>query len=413
MNYPLYIARKLRLSTGGRRQAPAVTVAIIAVALSVAVMLTSVSIVLGFKQQIRDKVVGFNSHISIYPSVTTMDEESVLTLTPSLKEELNNLPFVKDFTLQAAIPAILKTPTDFKGIYIKGLSGSNEIEFLKRNLEDGYVTDYKNENDKDKIVISRQAANQLGLKIGDKIDTYFITDDVRVRRLEITGIYNSHFDQYDQILAFGSLPLIQQLGLLDNDQGTYILVTTDNFDKIEEYTLLLQHHLNEALADGRLARLYHTDNVLNQSVGYFSWLALLDTNVIVVLILMIIVASITLISGMLIIIIEKKRFIGMIKVLGMPTSKVRKIFVYLAMRIAFRGMFIGNVLMISLLYLQYKTHFIPLDADSYYIDFVPVDLSVTSVLLLNLGVMLVIYLVLILPSRFVARISPSETLRYE
>ena len=339
MNYPLYIARKLRLSTGGRRQAPAVTVAIIAVALSVAVMLTSVSIVLGFKQQIRDKVVGFNSHISIYPSVTTMDEESVLTLTPSLKEELNNLPFVKDFTLQAAIPAILKTPTDFKGIYIKGLSGSNEIEFLKRNLEDGYVTDYKNENDKDKIVISRQAANQLGLKIGDKIDTYFITDDVRVRRLEITGIYNSHFDQYDQILAFGSLPLIQQLGLLDKDQGTYLLVTTDNFDKIEEYTLLLQHHLNEALADGRLARLYHTDNVLNQSVGYFSWLALLDTNVIVVLILMIIVASITLISGMLIIIIEKKRFIGMLKVLGMPTSKVRKIFVYLAMRIAFRGMF--------------------------------------------------------------------------
>ena len=315
--------------------------------------------------------------------------------------------------MQAAIPAILKTPTDFKGIYIKGLSGSNEIEFLKRNLEDGYVTDYKNENDKDKIVISRQAANQLGLKIGDKIDTYFITDDVRVRRLEITGIYNSHFDQYDQILAFGSLPLIQQLGLLDKDQGTYLLVTTDNFDKIEEYTLLLQHHLNEALADGRLARLYHTDNVLNQSVGYFSWLALLDTNVIVVLILMIIVASITLISGMLIIIIEKKRFIGMLKVLGMPTSKVRKIFVYLAMRIAFRGMFIGNVLMISLLYLQYKTHFIPLDADSYYIDFVPVDLSVTSVLLLNLGVMLVIYLVLILPSRFVARISPSETLRYE
>lgn len=413
MNYPLYIARRLSLSSGGKRQAPAVTVAIIAVALSIAVMIASISIVLGFKQEIRDKVVGFNSHISIFPSLTEMDQDNLITLTPSLKEELNSVPFIVDYNLQAAIPAILKTSSDFKGVYLKGLSGVTETEFIRKNLEEGSVPDYSLPESKEKIVISANAARQLGLKSGDKIDTYFITDDVRVRRLEITGVYNSHFDQYDEVFVFGALPLIQQLGQLDENQGTYLLVQTDDFDKIQDYTLLLQNHLNEALSDGRLPRLYHLDNVLNQSVGYFSWLSLLDTNVVVVIILMMIVGCITLISGMLIIILEKKSFIGMMKALGAPTQKVRSIFVFIALKIAIYGLLIGNILILTVLYLQMRYHFMPLDADSYYIDFVPVQISWFSILLLNLGVIIVTYLVLILPSRFVSKISPAESMRAE
>ncbi|MDE5882945.1 MAG: ABC transporter permease [Muribaculaceae bacterium] len=413
MNYPLYIARRLSLSSGGKRQAPAVTVAIIAVALSIAVMIASISIVLGFKQEIRDKVVGFNSHISIFPSLTEMDQDNLITLTPSLKEELNSVPFIVDYNLQAAIPAILKTSSDFKGVYLKGLSGITETEFIRKNLEEGSVPDYSLPESKEKIVISANAARQLGLKSGDKIDTYFITDDVRVRRLEITGVYNSHFDQYDEVFVFGALPLIQQLGQLDENQGTYLLVQTDDFDKIQDYTLLLQNHLNEALSDGRLPRLYHLDNVLNQSVGYFSWLSLLDTNVVVVIILMMIVGCITLISGMLIIILEKKSFIGMMKALGAPTQKVRSIFVFIALKIAIYGLLIGNILILTVLYLQMRYHFMPLDADSYYIDFVPVQISWFSILLLNLGVIIVTYLVLILPSRFVSKISPAESMRAE
>lgn len=413
MNYPLYIARRLSLSSGGKRQAPAVTVAIIAVSLSIAVMIASISIVLGFKQEIRDKVVGFNSHISVYPSLTEMDQDNLITLTPSLKKELNSVPFIVDYTLQAAVPAILKTSSDFKGVYLKGLSGKSETDFIKKNLEEGFVPDYSLPDSKEKVVISANAARQLGLKSGDKIDTYFITDDVRVRRLEITGIYNSHFDQYDDVFVFGSLPLIQQLGQLDADQGTYMLVQTDNFEKIHEYTFQLQRHLNEALEDGRLPRLYHLDNVLNQSVGYFSWLSLLDTNVVVVIVLMMIVGCITLISGMLIIILEKKSFIGMMKALGAPTNKVRAIFVYIALRIAIYGLLIGNILILALLFLQQRYHFMPLDADSYYIDYVPVRISWLSILLLNIGVLIVTYLVLILPSRFVSKISPVESMRTE
>ncbi|MDE6795295.1 MAG: FtsX-like permease family protein, partial [Muribaculaceae bacterium] len=379
----------------------------------IAVMIASISIVLGFKQEIRDKVVGFNSHISIFPSLTETDQDNLITLTPSLKEELNSIPFIVDYNLQAAVPAILKTSSDFKGVYLKGLSGVNETEFIRKNLEEGSVPDYSLPESKEKIVISANAARQLGLKSGDKIDTYFITDDVRVRRLEITGIYNSHFDQYDEVFVFGALPLIQQLGQLDENQGTYLLVQTDDFDKIQDYTLLLQHHLNEALSDGRLPRLYHLDNVLNQSIGYFSWLSLLDTNVVVVIILMMIVGCITLISGMLIIILEKKSFIGMMKALGAPTRKVRSIFVFIALKIAIYGLLVGNILILTVLYLQMRYHFMPLDADSYYIDYVPVQISWFSIFLLNLGVIVVTYLVLILPSRFVSKISPAESMRAE
>lgn len=412
-NYPLYIARRLSLSAGGKRNAPAVSVAVAAVALSVAVMLLSISIVLGFKQEIRDKVIGFNSHLSLYATPTTQDEDNILTLIPSLEEELNSLPFITGYSLQAAIPAILKTNSDFKGVYLKGISGEDAKKFIEKNLDEGKIVDFHDPDNKLKIVISRIAATQLGLGVGDKIDTYFISDDVRVRRLEIIGIYNSHFEQYDDVIVFGSLSLVQHLGGIGENQGTSLQLSTDNFDNIQDYTIRVQNHLNKALADGRIFRFYRVDNAYNQGINFFSWLSLLDTNVAVVLVLMMIVGCVTLVSGMLIIIIEKKRFIGIMKAMGAPTSKIRSIFIWLAIRIALWGMLVGNTLAIAFLYLQREAHLVPLDAESYYIDFVPVIISWHSILLLNAGVLIVTYLVLILPSRFVAGISPASTIKAE
>lgn len=413
MNYPLHIANRLSLAAGGKRKAPAVTVAIVAVALSIAVMLASVAIVLGFKQEIRNKVVGFNGHITLYVSPTSPDDDNLVTMIPTLKSVLDEIPFITDYSIQAAIPAILKTNSDFKGVYLKGLSGKLTESFIGSNLTEGKIVDFSDPENKNKVVISNTAARQLNLKCGDKIDTYFISNDVRVRRLEIVGIYNSHFDQYDDVMIYGSLPLVQQLGNIQENQGTYVQIMTDDFDNIADSSIRLQQILNEKVADGTLFRLYRIDNVLNQGMGFFNWLQLLDTNVIVVLVLMIIVGGITLVSGMLILIIDKKRFIGLMKAMGAPTGKVRKIFVYLAIRIALWGMLAGNVVMLSLIYVQERTHFIPLDAESYYIDFVPISISWGAIAALNAGVIAVMYFVLILPSRFVAGISPAETMRYE
>ena len=410
MNYTLYLARKLSLGNGGSRMSPAVTVAIIAIALSVAVMIASIAIVLGFKKEIRDKVVGFNGHISLYRLPVSQEDDNLITLDSFLENIFNDMPFIKDYQVQASIPAILKTSDDFKGVYLKGLSGASGFDYLKKNLEEGEVPHYESEDDYNKILISRIAAKQLKLNVGDKIDTYFITDEVRVRRLEIVGIFNSHFDQYDDVIIFGAMPLVAKLGELPENTGTYLVINTDNFDKIPDYTYQLQHRLNQAVGYGETEAFYRTDNVLSQGRGFFSWLSLLDTNVVVIIILMLVVGCVTLISGMLIIILERKKFIGLMRALGAPTDQIRNVFIFMAVRIAFIGMAIGDFVIVILLYFQSRHHFLPLDADSYYIDFVPVHLPGWIIIALNAGVLLITYLVLVLPSRFVGKISPSETL---
>ncbi|MBD5189959.1 MAG: ABC transporter permease [Bacteroidales bacterium] len=415
MNYPLFLARRLSLSSGGHKSSPAIKVAITAVALSIAVMLAAISIVLGFKREIREKVVGFNSHITLYSVAQSEGDDNLVSLTPSLVKLLDEEDYITDYSLEASIPAILKTPDNFKGVYLRSLSGKQINDFLTKNLEEGDLPDSRQPADSTslQVVISRIAARQLNLKPGDKIDTYFISDDVRVRKLEITGIFNSHFDSYDDIYLYGSLGLIQELGGIGNHQGTTIQVQTNDFNNLEENTLRLQNRLMEALADGTVYKFYRADNALQQGAGYFRWLSLLDTNVIVILVLMTFVACITLISGMLIIILDKKRFIGLIRSLGARRSKVRSVFIYMALKVAITGMIIGNGLMLLLLYFQNRFHLIPLNPEAYYIDFVPVEFNWPLFGILNLGVAFIIYLSLILPSWFASGISPAETMRYE
>lgn len=414
MNYPLFIARRLSLASGGHRSSPAVVVATTAVALSVAVMIAAIAIVTGFKQEISDKVVGFNSHlnVTISPNDASTDG-NILLLSSSLKQILDNQPYIVDYNLQSSIPAILKTPEDFKGVYMKNIPLDLTRDFLQSNLEEGNIPDFSNTNTQIDILLSRHAANSLNLKVGDSVDSYFLSDDIRVRKLKIAGIFNSHFDNYDNIYIYGSLPLIQKLANIKANEGTSILITTDNLEKIDEYAAMLDKALVQAKQDGFIYKSYQIETARTRGAGYFQWLGLLDLNVIVVLTLMTVVACITLISGMLIVIADKKNFIGVMKSLGCPNVKLRNIFIFLALRITIIGLLIGNIISIGVLAVQKYTHIIPLDADSYYIDFVPVELSWLSIAALNVGVLIIVYIALILPSRFVARIAPAESMRNE
>lgn len=413
MNYALFLARKISLTRKGRGGAPAVKVAVIAVALSVIVMMMAVAIVFGFKREIRNKVIGFNSHISLYVTPESEDDSNLITLTPTLKKILNDKEYVEDYSLEVSIPAILKTSDQFKGVYLKSCNGATINRFIKENLEEGSLQDYTKEGNDEKIVISRIAADKLNLKAGDKIDTYFLSGALRMRRLEVAGIFNSHFDSYDDVFIYGSMPLIQKLAEIGNNEGTSVSVQVDDFARLQEYTQDLSHTLMSALASGMVYKIYRVENTYSQGAGFFSWLALLDTNVIVILVLMTIVACATLISGMLIIILDKKLFIALLRALGTPTKSVRRVFIFLALKIAVIGLLIGNAISLGLLYAQDKWHLLPLDAETYYIDFVPVEINYTAIVLLNAATILLIYLALILPSSFASRISPAEVLKTE
>lgn len=411
MNYALYLGRRLALGSGGRKASPGVKVATAAIALSVAVMIASIAIVLGFKREITDKVLGFTSHIVM--TVSPNEADNIITLTPTLKKLLDSQECIKDYSLQISLPVIFKTPNDFKGVFLKTLDDKATREFLRENLISGRIPDYSNDSTRLEVVLSRMAASQMGLKQDDKVDCYFINDEVKVRRIRVAGIYDSHFDAYDDLMVYGSRSLSEAFSGLKPNQASSILITTKDFNSLDEETINLQNALNAATSEGLIYKQYSLENAHVQGASYFHWLSMLDTNVIVVLTLMMIVGCVTLVSGMLTIILDKKRFIGLVKALGASNGKVRQVFIYLALRVTIVGMLIGNVLIIGILMMQDKWHFFKLDASSYYIDFVPVELDWSAFLILNVGVIIVVYLTLIFPSRIVANISPSETMRGE
>lgn len=416
MRTALFIFRKLRTGTDGKRSTPAVKVATAAVALSVAVMIAAISIVGGFKREITNRIVGFNSHLTMY--VAAGDEEgNTLTLTPTLRTILDSIPYVTSYELQAAIPAVIKTPTDFKGVYFKGAQDADHLKFIGENLEEGHLPSYANNSKSGEnsleVLVSRKAASQLNLKAGDEIDTYFISDKFQTRRLKIAAIYNTRFSDFDDVFIYGDIGLVQELVGLQPNQGSSMRIETDDLDNVEYYAADLRNILFTGLVTGRVSRQYNIETVHARGAHYFQWLSLLDTNVAVILVLMTIVACITLVSGMLIIILDKIRFIGLMKALGAGNKLLRQVFILLAIRIAAIGLVIGNALIIILLYVQDKTRFIPLDPDSYYIDFVPVELNPIAIIGLNIAVLVVIAIVLLVPSAFVAKIAPAKTLHGE
>lgn len=413
MNISIYIAHRVSLSQSGRRKSPAVNVAIAAVALSVAVMLASLAIVAGFKEAIRDKVFGFNSHLTLTLYDNTPEQSNLILLSPTLESILEKEEYITSSSAEISVPAIFKTDSDFKGIYLKGVSGGQATEFLGHNLVSGKMPDFNTGKPEMQVAISSQAASELGLKTGDKINTYFITDEVKVRKMEITGIFNTHLESYDDIYAYTPIDNVREIVNVPADKCTSIHLSTDNYDRIPEYTVQLAQRLNQALADGEIYTPLRVENAFDQGTAFFSWLALLDTNVAVILILMTIVSIVTLISALLILILEQRNTIGILRSIGATKNLVSRVFVNLAIRITAIGMIIGNAVMLLLLWLQERFHFIPLDADSYYIDYVPVRIESMSILILNAGIIAIIFFALLLPSRAASAVSPAETMRYE
>ncbi|MDE6812044.1 MAG: hypothetical protein K2J15_06800, partial [Muribaculaceae bacterium] len=313
MSVSFFIARRLSLNSSKGGISPAVGVGIAAVALAVLVMTCALAVVGGFKREISSKITGFNSHLTVVPliSVNNSDDSdmpldsqtAIITMTPALKTILDSCNYISEYNLQASAPAIFKTHDDFRGVYLKSLSGADNRRFLEESIQSDSIPDYSLDSSRNLILIPSLIADALSLRTGDKIDTYFMTDRIIVRPLRIAGIYNSHFSTYDQAYAFSSLSLIQEIGELKSNQGTSIAISVDNFDNVQENTIDLINRLGNAYLDGRIYRQYHVNNALQSGAAYYHWLSMLDTNVVVILTLMIIVAIVTIISGMLILMV--------------------------------------------------------------------------------------------------------------
>lgn len=420
MNTSLFIAQRLRLKGKTRSNSSSSgIIAVSGVAIAIIVMVITLTVVLGFKHQIRDKVSGFESQITINPATdyTTGVTGSSITLNDTLQQLIASAVGNGDNVTTSIVvrqPGIMKTNDNFAGLIFKGISPNADLSFIASNLVEGQLPDFASDSCKNMIVISQATAKSLNLKIGDGINSYFFTENnIRARKFKISGIYNSNFGEYDNLIAFAPLSTLQRLAVLDSTSGTSIEISGISNDDVANKSAALQSAINQAVYSQKSDKIYRVDNVLHSGAMYFNWLDLLDTNVVVILILMGCVAGFTLISCLFIIILERVKTIGLLKALGATNAQVRQIFIHIAQRLVLRGMIIGNILSLAFVFIQDKFHLIPLDPEAYYLSYVPVEINWWHIIALNAGVIVISSLVLILPSQLAATISPAQTMRYE
>lgn len=426
MKLEVFLARRLSLKDSDGRSdrdrgrhvsAPGVKIAVAGIALSYVVMLLSVAVVTGFKSEIRSKVTGFEQQITI-SQAEDYGEERVnegVRLDDDMKRIIAEVAPGATTGLTLVQPAMLKTENDFEGVIFKGLGASeSDSRFIGGHIVEGMMPDIGGESEDNPIVLSRTQARALGLGEGDYVNGYFfIGERVLTRKLRVAGVYDTHFGDYDKIYVFAPLNMLQRLNRVDSLTGTTIEINGLRDRDIDMVTDSLRYALFEHGLKEATGRYYHVNNVNNTGAIYFSWLELLDMNVIVILILMGCVSGFTLVSSLFIIILQRISTIGLLKALGASNGQIRRIFVLTATKIVVKGLVWGNVIGLGILLIQSYWRVIPLDPESYYLNFVPVRLDWLVVAVLNVCVIAFSLALLIIPSQMISRLAPGRVMRYE
>lgn len=412
---PLFLAKRIYGSEGDGNQVsrPAIRIATIGVAIGIAVMIITVSVILGFKHTIRDKIVGFGSHIQVTSYAAQQTAIPVpISLTKQEIQQLRQLPNVRHIERYVLTQGILKTDSDFLGVAFKGIDQHYDLTFLRQCMVEGDLPVFNDTKSSNKLVISRQIANTLHLKVGQKVFAYFIAyDDVRVRRFTICGIYQSNMKQFDDVLCITDLRTTLKLNEWADDQMSGIELQIRDFELLDETSQQVTEIVkNQTDSYGETLT---SQTIYEAYPQVFSWLSLLDINVWIILALMIAVAGFTMISGLLIIILERTQMIGLLKALGARNRTVRHTFLWFAVFIIGQGLLAGNIIGLGLVLLQQHYGIVKLDPTTYYVSTAPVEISIPLVVLLNVATLLLSVFVLLAPSHLVSRIHPAKAIRFE
>jgi len=416
MNFELFIARKVHFSkTAGDRQVtpPAVRIAIVGIALGLATMILSIAIITGFKKEVWNKVIGFGAHIQI----TNFDSNKSYETTPimvsdALMAELQAFPGIRHVERFATKPGILKTEQDFQGIVLKGVDEHFDWTFFSEHLTEGTVFAVDPEKISTDVIISRHLADLLGLSCDDTFLAYFVQhmDDVRPRRFHIRGIYETGFD-YDKVFVYADIKQVRQLNGWEEDAVSGLELFVNDYGQVDEIADQLYFHLINK--QDRLNNTYYTRSIKELNPMIFNWLDVLDINVVIILVLVMAVSGFTMISGLLIIMLERINMIGILKALGQENRSIRSVFLYISFFLIGKGMIWGNVIGVLICLVQSQFNLIKLDPSDYYLDAVPIDLSLTRWLLINLGALTVSLLMMLGPSYLITKVNPARTIRFE
>jgi lipoprotein-releasing system permease protein len=411
-----FIARRIFQNKEGEKNIspPAVHVAVISIALGLVVMILAIAIVVGFKKEVRNKMIGFGSHIQI----TNFDSNSYYEMNPiaisdTILNFLQIFPTITHVQRFITKPGLIKTLEDSQGVVFKGIDENYNWDFFKQNLLEGEILSIRPDSTLTDVLISKKIADKLDLKMGDSFQTFFVRqdDNASQRKFTIAGVYQTNFSDYDKLFILADIKQIRRINQWDNDMVSGLELRVKNYGQLdltaEALYFDMQSHTD------RLGNVFYTRSVKQLNPMLFAWLDVLDINVVLILVLMFLVAGFSMISGLLIIILERANMIGTLKALGENNSNIRKIFLYVCAFLIGKGLFWGNLIGLSVCFIQKYTGILKLDPETYYLSEVPIEINWISIFLINLGTLFITLLLLIVPSYLVANISPAKTIRFE
>lgn len=395
---------------GGSR--PAIIIATTGIAVGLAVMIITMAVTRGFKSEIREKVMGFSQHITVTNSHVGMGTvEEPVTCTDSVFNALLSKSLIDHVQPYVNKPCIIRTQEAFHGFMLKGVDSLYDRTFLDRNMKKGGFPQPQDSVENNWIVLSRSVADMLGLDVGSKADVYFMQNQVRMRRLTVTGVYETGFLEYDRMFGLSELRILQRLNDWESYEYSGLEISINDIDRINYGYGQVREVVNELEKKNRENYLVQT--LYDTHSGLFAWLDVLDLNVWIILALMMGIAGFTMISGLLIIIFERTATIGTLKSMGASNRVVRGVFMRLASYIILKGMVIGNVVGIVICLAQQWLHIMPLDPANYYLDCVPMQIGIGWLLILNTVMFVLSMLMMLVPSAVISRIVPSKSIRFE
>ena len=411
MNLEYFIAKRLITAKHFKSSisAPIIKIAISAIAIGMVMMIVSVATGIGLQQKIRDKVSAFNGHVIIS---NYDNNQSEVTLVPISKKQnfypkFNSVPEVTHIQAIASKAGIIRTETAFEGIILKGVGTDYQWKNIKEYIVSGRLPDFS-KGLNNEVVISQFLANRLNLKVGDSFNTFFIKEDQNQlpnsRRFKITGLFDSGFQEFDATYIIGDIRHIQRMNKWKPDEVGAFEVFVNDFNNIEA--------IGEKVYE-QTTSTQDTQTIVEKYSYIFEWLKLFDFNIVIILGVMILVATINMVVALLVLILERTQMIGILKALGASNWSVRKTFLYNALYLIVRGLFWGNLIGISLLLIQQYFGIIQLNPENYYVNQAPVYFNWGYILLLNLLTVTVCFLVLLIPSYIITKISPVKAIRFD
>ncbi|MGK6352783.1 ABC transporter permease [Parapedobacter sp. DT-150] len=406
MNFPYFIAKRVAINGKRTFSGLIIRVAIGAIALGVAAMMLSVAVLKGFKGEVTAKQRGFFGDITLNKyDLNASYESSPFALKEAEVQQLTAVSGVSSIQYYATKAGIINVNDEVEGVLFKGIDTTYDQRFLTDVLVDGHPIDFTDSTKAiSQILISQYTASRLRLSVGDDFIMYFVQQPVRKRKFQIAGIFHTGVEELDKTYVVGALSLVRRLNDWSEEEVGGYEISISHFDRLNQVTAEIQDVLPIQV---------DAISVRDQLPEIFQWLDLLDVNTVIILILMMVVAVVNMVSALLIIILERTSMIGILKALGDTDVDIRKVFLYQAIYLVGLGLLIGNALGLGFYFFQQQTHFFKLDEASYYVSYVPVDITVLDVVMLNAGVVLITLAILLLPSYLISRISPIKAIQFQ